>query len=48
LAYTELYFSDVHWPDFSADEFENALTSFRQRERRYGKTSSQLVENNNV
>ena len=48
LAYTELYFSDVHWPDFGADEFEKALASFRQRERRYGKTSSQLTENNNV
>lgn len=48
LAYTELYFSDVHWPDFSADEFEKALSSFRQRERRFGKTSSQLIENENV
>lgn len=48
LAYTELYFSDVHWPDFSAKEFEKALTSFRQRERRYGKTSSQLIENDHV
>ncbi len=48
LAYTELYFSDVHWPDFGPDEFEKALASFRQRERRYGKTSSQLIENNNV
>lgn len=48
LAYTELYFSDVHWPDFSANEFEKALSSFRQRERRFGKTSSQLIENENV
>lgn len=48
LAYTELYFSDVHWPDFSADEFDKALSSFRQRERRFGKTSSQLIENENV
>lgn len=44
LAYTELYFADVHWPDFSADEFEKALASFSQRERRYGKISQQLDE----
>lgn len=42
LAYTELYFTQVHWPDFTAEEFAKALTSFRQRERRYGKTSQQL------
>ncbi len=44
LAYTELYFADVHWPDFSAEEFEKALASFSKRERRYGKTSQQLNE----
>jgi len=44
LAYTELYFADVHWPDFSADEFEKALASFSRRERRYGKISQQLDE----
>ncbi|MFA5959923.1 MAG: polyprenyl diphosphate synthase [Tatlockia sp.] len=44
LAYTELYFSEVHWPDFNADEFQKALASFSQRERRYGKTSQQLAE----
>ncbi len=44
LAYTELYFADVHWPDFSADEFKKALASFSGRERRYGKTSQQLNE----
>jgi undecaprenyl diphosphate synthase len=44
LAYTELYFADVHWPDFSADEFKKALASFSRRERRYGKTSQQLNE----
>ena len=48
LAYTELYFSDVHWPDFSASEFEKALISFSQRERRYGQTSKQLNENKHV
>ncbi|STX28057.1 undecaprenyl pyrophosphate synthetase [Legionella beliardensis] len=44
LAYTELYFTQTYWPDFTAQEFEKALLSFRQRERRYGKTSQQLNE----
>lgn len=48
LAYAELYFSDVHWPDFNAEEFEKALASFSQRERRYGKTSQQLREADHV
>lgn len=48
LAYTELYFSDVFWPDFTVEEFDNALTCFSSRERRYGKTSKQLSENNHV
>lgn len=48
LAYTELYFSEAHWPDFGSDEFETALASFRQRERRYGKISQQLNEINHV
>lgn len=42
LAYTELYFTDIAWPDFSADEFKKALASFGGRERRYGKISQQL------
>lgn len=44
LAYTELYFADVHWPDFTASEFEKALQSFAIRERRYGKTAKQLLK----
>jgi len=48
LAYTELYFSDVHWPDFSAAEFEKALASFNLRKRRYGLTAQQMDEKNNV
>lgn len=38
LAYTELYFSDMLWPDFSASEFEQALACFSMRKRRYGLT----------
>jgi len=36
LAYTELYFTDVHWPDFNEKEFALALASFSKRKRRYG------------
>ncbi len=46
LAYTELYFTDVYWPDFTRDEFEKALGSYGSRERRFGKTSSQLIDQN--
>lgn len=42
MAYTELYFTDVNWPDFSKDEFIKALTYYQNRERRFGKTSEQL------
>lgn len=44
LAYTELYFTDMLWPDFSPEEFARALAAYRQRERRFGKTSQQLDE----
>lgn len=36
LAYTELFFNRELWPDFGKDEFVEALTSFQQRQRRYG------------
>ena len=36
-AYSELYFTDVLWPDFNEEEFEKALSSFAKRNRRYGK-----------
>ena len=42
LAYTELYFTDVYWPDFDDSEFEQALNSFAQRQRRYGQTGEQV------
>ena len=41
LAYTELYFSDVNWPDFSTLEFQKALENYSQRKRRYGKLESE-------
>lgn len=42
LAYTELYFTDVLWPDFNAEELEKALMFFTTRERRFGFTSEQM------
>jgi len=42
LAYTELYFTDTLWPDFDADSLDRAIQSYRQRERRFGRTSEQL------
>lgn len=48
LAYTELYFTDTAWPDFSVAEFEKALASFSSRERRFGKTSEQLIGSEDV
>lgn len=48
LAYTELYFTNTSWPDFTVDEFEKALINFSSRERRFGKISDQLVDIQNV
>jgi len=44
LAYTELYFTDVLWPDFNEDELERAISSFSSRERRFGQTSEQVKQ----
>jgi undecaprenyl diphosphate synthase len=41
LAYTELYFTEVHWPDFGEDELELALASFSKRKRRFGQVFSE-------
>ncbi len=42
LAYTELYFSKVLWPDFNREELYKAIYDYQQRERRFGKTSEQI------
>jgi len=42
LAYAELYFTEVLWPDFSEQEMQHALDAYAQRQRRYGKTAEQL------
>jgi undecaprenyl diphosphate synthase len=44
IAYAELYFSDVLWPDFSNHHFFDAIRAFVQRERRFGRTSSQVQQ----
>jgi undecaprenyl diphosphate synthase len=44
LAYTELYFTERLWPDFDAAALDEAIASFRTRERRFGRTSEQLEQ----
>jgi undecaprenyl diphosphate synthase len=44
LAYTELYFTDKLWPDFGKEDFYEAIIDFQKRERRFGKTSEQVLE----
>ena len=43
LAYSELYFTDTLWPDFNKEEFLKAIINFQGRERRFGKTSEQII-----
>ncbi|MDF3035498.1 MAG: uppS [Paucimonas sp.] len=44
LAYTELYFTETYWPDFNDAALDEAIASYRQRERRFGRTSAQVTE----
>lgn len=44
IAYTELYFTDVHWPDFRKENFYEAILIYQKRERRFGKTGEQIVK----
>ena len=44
LAYTELYFTEKLWPDFGKEDFYNAIIDFQKRERRFGKTSEQVLD----
>jgi undecaprenyl diphosphate synthase len=43
LSYAEFYFTDIYWPDFREEEFYEAVLCYQQRERRFGKTSEQLI-----
>ncbi len=42
LAYSELYFTDCLWPEFTTEEFYKAIVDYQHRERRFGKTSEQI------
>ena len=42
IAYAELYFTDIFWPDFNKLDFYKALDFYNERERRFGKTSKQI------
>jgi undecaprenyl diphosphate synthase len=42
MAYTELYFTDTLWPDFKKEHFYKAIQDYQSRERRFGKTSEQI------
>ncbi|NLV19931.1 MAG: isoprenyl transferase [Bacteroidetes bacterium] len=44
LAYSELYFTEILWPDFGKEDFYKAIIQFQKRERRFGKTSEQISE----
>lgn len=48
MAYTEFYFTDALWPDFDEQSLDEAILSFNQRERRFGKTSEQLDTQNHA
>ena len=44
MAYAELYFTDILWPDFREEHFYDAIIDYQNRERRFGKTSEQITE----
>ena len=46
ISYSELYFTEKLWPEFSKEDFYEAIFEFQKRERRFGKTSEQIKEEN--
>lgn len=48
LAYTELYFTETLWPDFGADQLDTAIHWFQNRERRFGRISEQIKQNQSL
>lgn len=44
MAYSELYFTEVLWPDFDKEDFYRAIIDYQKRERRFGKTSEQIKQ----
>ena len=47
LSYSELYFTDVYWPDFRGEQLYEAILAYQSRERRFGKTGEQIQFDNN-
>ena len=46
IAFTELYFSEKKWPDFNVEELYIAIFEYQKRERRFGKTTEQIIDEN--
>lgn len=46
IAYSELYFTDILWPDFRREHLQQAIIDYQNRERRFGKTSEQIEKEN--
>ena len=44
IAYSEVYFTDVLWPDFTKNHFLDAILDYQSRERRFGKTTEQITK----
>ena len=44
IAYSELIFTDTFWPDYTKEDFCDAILRYQSRERRFGKTSEQVNE----
>jgi undecaprenyl diphosphate synthase len=42
IAYSELYFTPIYWPDFNEDELKKAIEYFNTKQRRFGKTEEQV------
>jgi undecaprenyl diphosphate synthase len=47
LAYSELYFTDTFWPDFTPEALDAAIRSYQERERRFGQTGAQVANKTN-
>lgn len=47
LAYSELHFTDTFWPDFTSEALDGAISSYQQRERRFGQTGAQVAKKTN-
>ena len=46
IAFTELYFSEKKWPEFNEEELYMAIFEYQKRERRFGKTTEQIIDEN--